>query len=75
MSSDREVTSEQLSSVREGTGYNEVYLSRCEPVEDLTWSLEREPSAHSLAKKEEEEYEEDEEKGEEKGCEGEEEEE
>ena len=74
MSSDREVTSEQLPSVCEGTGYNEIYLSRCEPVEDLTWSLEREPSAHSLAKKEEE-YEEDEEKGEEKGCEGEEEEE
>ena len=53
-------------SIREGAGYDEVYSSGCEPIEDLTWSPEREPSAHSPAKEEEEEYEGDEEEGEEK---------
>ena len=56
MSSDREATSEQSSSVREGVSYNKVYLSGCELVEDLTWSLERELSAH-YSTKEDEEYE------------------
>ena len=42
-------------------------MSRCKPVEDLTWSLGREPSVHS-PNKEEKEYEDDEEKeGEGKG--------
>ena len=61
MSGDREETSEQSSSVREGAGYDEVYSLGKEPEEDVTWSLEREPSAHSFAEEEEEEYEEDEE--------------
>lgn len=67
------MTSEQSSSVDEGVDYDEVYLSRHEPVEDLTWSREREPSTHSLIE-EEEEYEGDEEEGEEEGVEEEEEE-
>lgn len=41
------------------TGYDKVYLSGREPMEDITWSLGREPSAHS-PNKEEEEYEDDE---------------
>ena len=49
--------------------YDEFYPSRCELEEDVTWSPERESSAHSPA---EEEYEEDEE-GEEEGDEEEEE--
>ena len=36
MSGDREATSEKSSSFREGAGYDKVYLSRHEPVEDLT---------------------------------------
>ena len=36
MSGDREATSEKSSSVREGAGYDKVYLSGHEPVEDLT---------------------------------------
>ena len=50
MSGGREATSEQSSSVREGAGYDEVYPSRHEPKEDLSWSPAREPSTHSLAK-------------------------
>ena len=61
MSGDREETSEKSSSVREGAGYDEVYSLRQEPEEDVTWSLERKPSAHSFVEEEEEEYEEDEE--------------
>lgn len=63
-----------MSSVHEGEGCNKVYPSRREPVEDLTWSPEREPSAHSPAEEEHEEYvgdEEDGEKEEEEGEEGE----
>ena len=41
----REATSEQLS-VREGTGYDEVFQIGHEPQEGLSWSLEREISAH-----------------------------
>ena len=52
MSSDKEVTSEQLLSVRRGAGYDEVYPSGHEPMEDLTWSLERKLSTHSLAEEE-----------------------
>ena len=59
MSSDREAMSEQLSSVHEGVGYDEVYPSRCELVQDLTWFPKREPFAHSPVEEEEEkEYEE-----------------
>ena len=65
MSGDREATSEQSSSVREGAGYDEVYPLGHEPEEDVTWSPEREPSAHSPAEEEEEEYKEDEEEEEE----------
>lgn len=54
MSSDKEATSEQLSSVHEGTSYNK----------DLTWSPKRDLFAHSPA--EEEEECEDDEEGEEK---------
>lgn len=57
MSSDREALSEQSSSVCEGTSYDEVYPLGCGPKEGLTWSLERELSAHSLDEGEEEEYE------------------
>ena len=42
----REVTSEQ-SSVREGVGYDEVFQIGHEPKESLSWSSERETSAHS----------------------------
>ena len=34
-------------SVREGVGYNKVYLSGHGPEEGLSWSSEREPFAHS----------------------------
>ena len=54
MSGDREVTSKQLSSVREEASYNEVYPSGHRPKEGLSWSSEREPSTHSPV--EEEEY-------------------
>ena len=55
MLGDREVTSEQSLSIRKGAGYDEVYPLRHQPMEDLKWSPEREPSAHSLAGEEEEE--------------------
>lgn len=55
--SDREVTSKQSSSVRERTGYDEVYPSRCELEKDVPWSLKREPSAHSPTEEEEEDEE------------------
>ena len=55
MSGDREVMSEQSSSVREGVDYEEVYPFEHEPmVEDLTWSLEGELLAHSFIEEEEE---------------------
>ena len=57
MSSDREATSEQSSSIREGAGYDEVYSSGHGPKEGLTQSPEREPSAHSPDDEEEEDYE------------------
>ena len=47
MSSDREATSDQSSSVCEGASYDEVYSLGHRPEEGLSWSLEREPSAHS----------------------------
>ena len=50
MSSGREATSEQLSSIRESAGYNEVYPSGREPNEDLSWSSAKEPSTHSPIK-------------------------
>lgn len=75
MSSDTKVKSEQSSLVREGVGYDEVYLSRREPSKDVTWSPKRESSTHSPTEEEDEEYEEDEgEEGEEEGDEEEEEE-
>ena len=54
-----EATSEQLSSVYEGVGYDEVYPSGRGPNEGLTWSPEREPSAHSPDDEKEEDYEAD----------------
>ena len=75
MLGDREVTSEQLSSLHEGVGYDEVYLLECEPNESLSWSPEREPSAYSPTEGEKKEYEEDEEGECDKGDEGEDEEE
>ena len=54
-----EATSEQLSSVCEGVGYDEVYPSGRGPNEGLTWSPEREPSAHSPDDEKEEDYEAD----------------
>ena len=57
MSGDREATSEQSSSICEGTGYDEVYSSGHGPKEGLTQSPERESSAHSLDDEEEEDYE------------------
>ena len=68
MLSDREAMSEQSLSVHEGVGYDEVYLLGCELEQDVTWSLKREPFAHSLVKEEKEECEEDEE-GKEEGDE------
>ena len=58
MSGGRKTTSEQSSSVQEGTDYEEVYLSGREPKKHLTWSLTKELSPHSPAKGEEG-YEED----------------
>ena len=40
-------------SVREGAGYDEVFPSGYGPEECLSWSTERELSAHSLINKEE----------------------
>ena len=60
MLGDSKATSEQSSSVHENAGYDEIYPSGREQVEDLTWSPERKPSTHSLAEEEEEEeYEEE----------------
>lgn len=67
MSGDREAMSDQSPSVHEGAGYDEVYPSGHELVEDLSWSLEKEPSTHSPVEEEEKEYEEDEKEEEEKG--------
>lgn len=72
MSGDREAMSEQSSSIYEGVGYNEVYLSGRELEEDVTWFQERELSAHSLVEAKEEEDEEgeegeEEEEGDERG--------
>lgn len=58
--SDREVTNELSSSVREGKGYDEIYLSGRKPEEDFPRSLEREPSTNSVNDGEENEEEEDE---------------
>ena len=54
-----------ITSVREGAGYDEVYPSGHEPEEDLTWSLKRDPSAHSPTEEEKDCEEEEEEEGEE----------
>ena len=59
MSSDSEATSEQLLSVHEGAGYNEIYPLGCGPEKGLTWSLERETSGHSPDYGDEEDYEAD----------------
>ena len=56
MSGSSEVTSEQSSSVREGASYDEVYASSRGSDEGSTWSLEREPSAHSPNDEEEGDY-------------------
>ena len=53
MSGGREATNEKLLSAHEGVGYDEVYPSRRDPNEDLTWSPTRELSAHSLTEGEE----------------------
>ena len=53
MSGDNEVTSKQSSSVHEGVSYDEVFSSGYGPEEGLSWSLERESSAHSPIDKEE----------------------
>ena len=58
--SDREATSELLSSVHEGAGYNEIYPSGHEPKEDFPRSPEWESSTYSLNDDEENEKEEDE---------------
>ena len=47
MSGNREATSEQSSWVHEGAGYDKVYPLGHRPKKGLSWSLEREPSAHS----------------------------
>ena len=59
MLGDSKATSEQSSSVHEGAGYDKIYPSGREQMEDLTWSPERKPSTHSPAEEEEEEYEEE----------------
>ena len=61
MSSDREVMSEQSLLVHKGAGYDKVYPLGHQPMEDLKWSPEREPSTHSLAGEENEEEKRDEE--------------
>ena len=53
MLGDREVTCKKLS-IREDAGYDEIYQSGHKPEEDVTWSLERDPFAHSSAKEGEE---------------------
>ena len=59
MSSDSEATSEQLLSVHEGAGYNEIYPLGCGPKKVLTWSLEGKMSSHSPDDGDEEDYEAD----------------
>ena len=54
MLGDKEVTCKELS-IREDAGYNEIYQSGHEPEEDVNWSPERDPFAHSSAKEGEEE--------------------
>lgn len=66
MPSDREATSEYSSSIYEGADYNEVYSSRREPLEYLTWSPKSKLSAYSFAEGEDKEYVGDEEEGEDK---------
>ena len=56
-----------MSPICEGAGYDEVYSSGRKLEEDITWSPERESSAHSPA--DGEEYEEDEERGGDEGKE------
>ena len=63
---DREATSEQSSLVCKGAGYDKVYPSRRELEKDVTWSLKKEPFAHSPTEEENEECEGDKE-GEEEG--------
>ena len=53
MSRDSEAVSKQLSSVRKGAGYDEVFPSGYGPEKGLSWSLERESSAHSPIDEEE----------------------
>ena len=53
--SDRKVTSELLSSVCEGTGYDEIYPLGRELKEDFPRSPKREPSTHSPNDEEEDE--------------------
>ena len=66
MPSDREATSEYSSSIYEGADHNEVYSSRREPLEYLTWSPKSKLSAYSFAEGEDKEYVGDEEEGEDK---------
>ena len=47
--SDKESTSELSSLVREGAGYNEIFLSGHKPEEDSPRSPKREPSTQSLS--------------------------
>ena len=42
-----------MSSVRKGAGYDKVFPSGYGPEEGLSWSLERESSAHSPVDEEE----------------------
>ena len=53
--SDKESMGELSSLVCEGAGYNEIFLSGCEPEEESLRSLEREPSTQSLSDENEEE--------------------
>ena len=48
MLGDREVTSEQSSSVREGEGYDEVCPSGHGPKKGSSWSSKKKPFAYSL---------------------------
>ena len=53
MLGDREATSEQSSSVHKGASYDQVYPSGHGPEEGLSWSLRREPFAHSFVDEDE----------------------
>ena len=53
--SNREVTSELSSSVREGADYDEVFPSGHKPGEDFPWFLDKESSTQSLCDENEEE--------------------